>query len=615
MDQSNYWVRRGRTGRVTRRRFVGGVTAAGVGAASLSLVGCGDDDDDTAAPTTAAGTTATTATGASPTAPAVVDGGIYRGVWLGGTQFDSVDPHRGTRDEVGWLSSYVLNKIVRFSNPDAGDLEGDLAEKWETPDSQTFTFSVRKDVKWQDTPLTKGRQFTAADLKWHIERQQEGKLLDGSTPTFRFKSDWAGVKVETPDEYTLKVTLPAPNGSFLSRLSAFFANVPNREATEKFEGAAGTLTEEAMPGTNAFTLKQWRTGQDIIIQKNPNHFRKGQPHFDGMVNPWGLFGDPNAYRLAFEQKLVDAWSSPDPSVTKAVLDANKANMTETLTGVANTVLLHLNVHKQFKDPRLVKAMNMAIDRRQMIQAFHQGLGQVSGPVTWLQEGYAVKPDDLIKRPGYRVDRAVEIKEARDLWAAGGGPALGEVDIRVPDTWLGPWPDTNQVLKKMFNDSLGVSQFTSTKCTYNEDIIPNLAKGEYPNWMAWTNSVNSPDPRTDLYTSFHSKGSQNWSRVNNPDLDQLLDTARVTADVPKARELVLKAEDILLDNAMYGAIILYNYISRSASWNYVNSNAKVKASGGKPAAGYNLFAGHLVAKNMSFNPSDPSYTDAIKGRKL
>lgn len=614
MGQSDYWLRKAQTGRVTRRRFVGGITAAGAGAASLSLVGCGDDDDDDAAePTSAPGGTTTPA---SPTtAPAVVDGGVYTGVWLGGTQFDSVDPHRGQRDEVGWLSSYVLNKIVRFSNPDTGDLEGDLAEKWETADSQTFTFAVRKDVKWQNTPITNGRQLTAQDLKWHIERQAAGKLLDGSAPSFRFKSDWTGVKVETPDDYTLKLTLPAPNGSFLTRLSAFFANVPNREATEKFEGAHGTLTEEAMPGTNAFTLKQWRTGKDIILQKNPGHFRKDQPHIDGMVNPWGLFEDPNAYRLAFEQKQVDAWSSPDPSVTKSVIDANKDNMTESLTGVANTVLLHLNVHKQFKDPRLVKAMNMAVDRRQLIQAFHQGLGQVSGPVTWLQEGFAVKPEDLIKRPGFRTDRAIEMKEARELWAAGGGPALGDIDIRIPDTWLGPYPDTNQVVKKMFNDALGVSQFTSTKCTYNEDIIPNLAKGEYPNWMAWTNSVNSPDPRIDLYTSFHSKGSQNWSRVNNPELDTLLENARVTSDLAKARELVLKAQDILLENGMYGAINLYNYISRSAFWNYVNANVKVQASAGKPAAGYNLFAGHLAAKNLSFNPKSPAYTDSVKNRKI
>jgi len=606
---NNYWTRR-----QGRRRFLGSAVAASAGAAALTTVGCGDDDDDdggTPASPTSPGPTAA----ASPTS-AVAAGGIARSVFLGGTQFDSVDVHRGQRDEVGWLSGSVLSKIVRFSNPDAGDLEADLAEKWETPDAMVYTFTLRKGVKWQETPLTNGRELTSADIKWHIERQQAGKLADGSTAKFRFQSDFAGIKVETPDNYTVKLTLPAPNGPFLIRQAAFFAGVPNREATEKFEGSHTTLTEEAMPGTSGYTLKQWRTGQDIILQKNPSYWDTGLPHLDASINPWGLFEDPNAHRLAFEQKLVDAWSAPDPSLTKKVIDDNKDKMFETLTGVSNTVLLHLNVHKQFKDPRLVKAMNMAVDRRALVQSFHQGLGQVSGVVPWLQEGFAVKPDDLVKLPGYRVDRALEIKEARELWNAGGGPALGEVDIKGVETWTSVWPDTYQIVAKMFNDSLGVSQFKSTKCTYNDDIIPNLPKGEYPNWIAWTNAVNSPDPRRDLFSSFHTKGSQNWSKVSNAELDKLIDDALVTADISKARSLALQAQQILMDNAQYGQIILYNYISRSARWSYSHTNWKVAPTATKAGQGFwNTAGAHLSFKNAWLDPKDPSYADAVKNRKL
>ncbi len=217
-DQSNYWTRRLSANRLSRRRLVGGAAAAGMGAAAFGLVGCGDDDDDGGSPTATVSTGGTTAAG-SPTAAgtpasAIVDGGVARSVFLGGSQFDSVDIHRGQRDEVGWLSGSVLSKIVRFSNPDAGDIEADLAEKWETPDATVYTFNLRKGVKWQNTPLTNGRELTSADIKWNIERQQAGKLVDGSTPKFRFQSDYAGIKVETPDNYTVKMTLPAPNGSF-----------------------------------------------------------------------------------------------------------------------------------------------------------------------------------------------------------------------------------------------------------------------------------------------------------------------------------------------------------------------------------------------------------------
>lgn len=600
-----------------RRGFLAAAGATSAGLAAFGAVGCGDDDNTskntaTSAPSgTAAASPATSATAAS----TAVDGGIYTSV-LGGTQFDSVDIERASRDEVAWLSNYVYAKLLRFSNPDAGDLEADIAQKWETPDAQTYTFNLRNDVKWQDTPITNGRQFTSADVKWHIERQAAGVLQDGSKAQFRFQSDWAGVKVETPDDFTLKLTLPKPNAPFLGRLAASYGGIPNREATLKFEKTHTVLTPDAFPATGPFTLEQWTTGKDILLKKNPNYFRKGEPHLDGIKIPWGLFEDPNAQRLAFEQKLVDSWAAGDPSATKAVIDAHKGEMVESLTGVSNTVLLELNMNTQFKDLRLIRALNMAIDRRDLIQKFHQGLGQVSGPVTWLQEGWAIAPADLIKYEGYRTDRAQEIKDARALWEAGGGPALGDVDIHGIDTWTSVWPDTSAILIKMLNDNLGISQIKSTRATYNDDVIPLLAKGSFVNWMAWTNAVNNPDPRLDLLAWFNSTGSYNFNRANNPELDKLLSDSVSTPDVNEAKSLSLKAQDIILKNAQFGTIVLYNYISRTAVWNYLHANLKTPPSDGKPASGYwNTAAGALTGKSVWFNPKDPTYTDAIKNRTL
>ncbi len=605
--ESNYWQRI-LTTRLARRKALVGAGMAGAGAAALSLVGCSSGGGSkTSSPTAASGG------GGSAGTP--TEGGVYRAT-LGGTQFDSVDLQRASRDEVGWITNLVINKLVHFSNPDAGDLEADLAESWTTPDSQTYTFNLRHDVKWQTTPITNGRQFTSADVKWHIERQAAGVLQDGSAAQFRFKSDWTGVQVQTPDDYTVKITLPKPNGGFLNRLALFNQSIENREAAEKFEKTYTVLTPDAQPATNAFKFQQWETGKDVILVRNPEHFIKGVPHVDAMVYPWGLFEDPNAYRLAFEQKQVDGWSSPDASVTKSVLDAHKGQMQEVLTGVSNTVFLHLNMNQQFKDIRLVQAMNMAFDRRQAIQAFHQGLGQVSGPVTWLQEGYAVKPDDLIKYQGYRTDRNAELKDARDLWNAAGGAALGDVDVRVPDTWLGPYPDTNSILSKMFNDALGVTQFKSTKCTYNDDIIPNLSKGTYPNWFAWTNAVTSPDPRLDIVSNFTTTGSQNWNKARNSDLDTLAAQAATESDTNKAKALTLQSQDILLKNAQFGAVVLYNYISRSADWNYIHPTLKVYPSGSTPGQGYwNTAYGTLSAAQLWFIPNDPTYTADIRNRHV
>jgi ABC-type transport system substrate-binding protein len=236
-------------------------------------------------------------------------------------------------------------------------------------------------------------------------------------------------------------------------------------------------------------------------------------------------------------------------------------------------------------------------------------------VTWIQEGWALKPEELQKYPGYRPDRDAEVKEARQLWTAGGGPALGDVDIRSIDTWLGPYPDTQQFMVKMFNEALGVSQFKSTRGTYNDDVIPLLSKGTFANWMAWTSQVSTPDPRTGLYSSFHSKGSTNFQKVNNPQLDQLTADALATVDEKKAKDLISQAQRLLLDNAQFGNIMLYNYISRTAIWNYLHGNYKQQPSAGKPGTGWTLFAGHLSSGVVWLDTADPSYVATIKNRTI
>jgi peptide/nickel transport system substrate-binding protein len=607
-QENSYWVRQQTSSRLSRRKFMGGAAVAGAGAASLALVGCGDDDDDDDDDGTPAGGSPTTAAGSPTAASQITRGGIYRAQIP--NVFDSVDVHRALGDPSSWLSNYVLNKVVRYKNPDTGEIEGDLAEKFETISPSEYVFTIRKDVKWQNTPVTNGRQLNAQDIKWHFERQAGGVLKDGTATNFPRASTYKGITVETPDDFTVRVKLPAPNGSFLDRLSAYFSTVPNREAMEKFEADHRTLTEEAMPATGSYTLKQWRAGKEILFVKNPTNFRTGEPLLDGWIAPL-LFEDPNAYRLAFEQKQIDSgYSSPDASVTKSIIESHKDQMHEVLTGVGNTVFLHLNMNQQFKDVRLVKALHIAFDRRDMIAKFHQSLGQVSGPVTWLQEGFAVKPEDLVKLPGYKTPRDADIAEARALWTAGGGPALGDVDIKIPDTWLANWPDTTQIIPTMLNTVLGVSQFKSTKTTYNEEIIPNLVNGTFPNWFAWTSQVNSPDPRADIRNTYHSKSlppaGGNYQKVNNAQLDTHIDAATNSTDRAKAISSIAEAQKIILENGMFGNVVLYNYISRSAAWNYAHANYKVPFSPGKAAQGYNIFAGHLAGGTVWLDTKDASY---------
>ncbi|MBE0610665.1 MAG: hypothetical protein IH609_14900, partial [Dehalococcoidia bacterium] len=229
-DYDTYWKRRGASQSLSRRRVLGGAAAAGVGAAALGLVGCGDDDDDDVAPTatTAAGETpgASPTGAASPTAPAVQKGGTAHFVSANNT-WDTFDVDRSRFSPVAWLMGLTNLGVMQWKSFTKGELEGGMAEKYEQPDANTITFTMRPNVYWHDKAPVNGRQAVADDVVQFILRNKSGKTLDGvDDPNFYRKSAYQNVeKVEAVDTKTVKVTFAKPDPFFLTTLAGSYSKV------------------------------------------------------------------------------------------------------------------------------------------------------------------------------------------------------------------------------------------------------------------------------------------------------------------------------------------------------------------------------------------------------
>ena len=167
-NRDNYWVRRLAGRGVTRRGFIGGAAATGVGAMALGLVGCGDDS--TAKPTTGTGGTggSSPAAGASPTAAAAsgqpVKGGTARFTSANNT-WDTFDIDRSI---FSTTAAYVVGLanlgIVHYDSFAEAKLGGGFAQKWEQPDPLTMTFTLRDNLFWQNKPPVNGRAATSKDM-------------------------------------------------------------------------------------------------------------------------------------------------------------------------------------------------------------------------------------------------------------------------------------------------------------------------------------------------------------------------------------------------------------------------------------------------------------------
>jgi ABC-type transport system substrate-binding protein len=618
-EDRNYW-RRGMSRRLSRRGVLRGAALGSAGIAGAVLIGCGDDDGDGTATPAASGTAAATGTAADGTATAAPtsDGGAMAPV-RGGVRsavsanvYDSVDSHQSVASPSVGVLSRAHSKILRFTNPNTGDLVGDLAETWEVPSPSEVILHLRPGVTWHDAgpgaanpAASPGRELTAEDIVYNIERQQSGTYADGTETSYGRRSYWQKVtNIEVADS-SIKLTLGADDVTFVQGLANEFNQIGQPEMLEAVESTFSEIDPAKVIGTGPYIVTEWIPGERISFVRNPTYYNPDRPYLDGAV--WGqAFEDPTAYRIGWEQKQVDSFSDPDPTVVLSIQEGQTENSYLLYSGVANTVAAYTNPNiAPWNDARLVKAIDLALNRRQLIQQLHNGLGKVSGPVTWMQEAWALSQESYENRPGYRTDgagREDDVAEANKLWIAAGGPDLGQIDWVVAETWASrsSWTITPELVSEIFNTAFNTTQFRGKTGPYGE-IIPSWTTGNFEPFFAWIPNIEIPDARADMIAYYKSDSPSNIWGINQPDeIDAPLTQALAELDNDAAYELVAGVQEYILENGQFGRHIAYNYINPGLFWNYVHKTG--------PAEGedWNFLAGSLDGLDEWIDPNDPSY---------
>ncbi|MCU1688348.1 MAG: peptide transporter substrate-binding protein, partial [Jatrophihabitantaceae bacterium] len=267
--------------------------------------------------------------GALPSDGPAEDGGIL--TVNDASDSPTLDPHKSASAYThGQVSGIVYSKLLEF---DAGrdlpygsmKVHGDLAEKWDvSPDGLTWTFNLRKGVKWQNVAPVSGRAFSSADVVCTVNRIQ---TLPGVQ-----KNLMDVVKsMDTPDDTTIVFNLSTPYASFYETLAIFFLVILPCEGTSgKFD-----LAQTAI-GTGPFILQKWDRKVQKTYIKNPDYFIAGKPHLDG-VNLI-IQSDPAAAIAAFRTNQLDVTGSVSSTLLPTVVSTNpdavvKSQLALTMTQV------------------------------------------------------------------------------------------------------------------------------------------------------------------------------------------------------------------------------------------------------------------------------------------
>ncbi|OKT10234.1 ABC transporter substrate-binding protein [Escherichia coli] len=193
-----------------------------------------------------------------------------------------------TIDNNDWTVTYPsYQRLVQYkTDGDKGstDVEGDLASSWKASDDQKeWTFTLKDNAKFAD-----GTPVTAEAVKLSFERL----LKIGQGPAEAFPKD---LKIDAPDEHTVKFTLSQPFAPFLYTLANDGASIINPAVLKEHaaDDARGFLAQNTA-GSGPFMLKSWQKGQQLVLVPNP--------HYPG--NNVGLPGNRSFYENSEVDKLL-----------------------------------------------------------------------------------------------------------------------------------------------------------------------------------------------------------------------------------------------------------------------------------------------------------------------
>ena len=133
-----------------------------------------------------------------------------------------------------------------------------------------------------------------------------------------------------------------------------------------------------MRGDRPLKLKEYRPGEYVDLVKNPDYFVKGRPYLDGIR--YLIIRERGTRYAAIQAGRQDVTYPLE--VAKTIAESVKKAVPSMVLVEASTNLndnLLLNFKRPiFQDPRIRRAINLAIDRKDYVQAGRQGAAALGG---------------------------------------------------------------------------------------------------------------------------------------------------------------------------------------------------------------------------------------------
>jgi len=452
--------------------------------------------------------------------------------------------------------------------PDA--VRGELAERWKLLENPPgVEIKLRQGVMF---PAKKGimaaREFTADDVVYSYNYYNNSPK--------RINRVYEHIKqVEARDKYTVVFTFNNYNAEWDYRFGwGYYNAIIPKEVVE-----AGPKNWRNVNGTGPYMLKNYVQGNTLTFSKNPDYWDSfpigGKDYklpFADTIN-YRIIRDQSTFLTALRTARLDILESvPWTAVEELKRSAPQLQWRRTLSPNANVLALRTDT-KPFDDVRVRRALNMAVDKQQIVQSYFGGNAQLLAYPMHPQYGPYYEPLEAMPESIQELFR-YQPEKAKQLLAEAGYPEGFRFTTLASSA--SPW--SQELL------ALVAAQLAKVGVTMDIQVM------EYPAYLsAMTTKTHPPgyyvslpgtSPTVTLQKAFVSNELWNPSQYADPDFDARLDAMLKEPDAQKRQQTLRAMNREILDAAPH--IWLPTAHQYTAWWPWVkNYGGELRAGAERP----------------------------------
>jgi peptide/nickel transport system substrate-binding protein len=406
------------------------------------------------------------------------------------------------------ISDWLFNGLFKYDTQ--GKITTDLASSYEFKNKTHLIIHVRKDVLWHDKT-----KFTAHDVVFTYNTIKNPNIYTS------IASNYTNVKeVKALDDYTLEIIYTKP---YFKALEIWMVGILPQHILHNEPDLMKSNFNKNPIGTGSYKLKSFKPSSDIELVANEDYF-EGKPKIDTIL--YKFLPDPTTSFLMLKQNNLDVGGLTPLQLDRQIDEKFKQDYKIIEQPSFAYTYLGFNLKSdKFKDIRVRQALNLAINRQELVNILFFGHAQVcTGP--FLPGSFAFNKEVLIPEVNLLKAKALLLEAGYD----DKNPLTFEVvtntnnDLRINAAEILQY----QLAKVGVQMKIRVMEW---QAFLNTVVHPRHFEAVL---LGWSLAL-MPDAYPIWHTNSNAKGGFNFVGYSNKEVDALIEKASTTIDLDELEE--------------------------------------------------------------------------------